>query len=208
MSCCTNFVYNYQAFIFDLDGTLINSMPYHVKAWVDTSLEYGYDLDPKVIYEMGGVDNRGVVNHLKTLGLKCDDVDAFIKRKFNLYRQNIDKVEAFPAPAQMLLTAHARGIKIAVGTGSQRRNVEDVLKRTGLYSSVDVVVTSEDVTRHKPDPQTFLICAQRLGVEPRRCLVFEDAPLGVQAAKAAGMDYLLLKDGVVADCAGIRAPAP
>lgn len=208
MSCCTNFIYNYEAFIFDLDGTLINSMPYHVQAWVQVCREHGYELDPAVIYKMGGLANAEVVRLLMTMGLECDDVDAFVTRKFNLYLENIDKVEAFPAVADMLKTAHARAIKVAVGTGSQRANVETVLKNLGLYSSIDALVTSEDVVKHKPDPETFLVCAGKLGVEPRKCLVFEDAPLGVQAAKAADMDCLLLKDGVVVDCAGLRAPAP
>ena len=185
----------YRGLIFDLDGTLINSMPFHAEAWIQAAREHGFEIDTRVIYQMGGVSSRDVVVHFKNQGLPVGDIDEFVKRKVELYRERLSEVETFPRVLDILLEAYGRGVKIAVGSGTQLINARDILRRHHLEDKVAAVVTSEQVSRHKPHPDTFLLCAEKLGLKPADCLVFEDGPLGLEAAGRAGMDCVEVKDG-------------
>lgn len=186
---------SYKGFIFDLDGTLINSMPLHVIAWKTVCQEHGFTIDPKLIYDMGGVSSRDVVVHLNKMGHETGDIDAFVKRKVELYREHIDEVKTFPSIEAILRQAFARGAKIAVGTGTQRINAEDIINKLNLKSVVSAIVSCNDVTKHKPFPDTFLKAAELLNLAPSECVVFEDGPLGVKAALAGGFDCVEVENG-------------
>ncbi len=185
----------YKGLIFDLDGTLINSMPYHVIAWIKVCKEHGFEIDPKVIYAMGGVTSRDVVMYFKSQGHDVGDIDEFIKRKVELYRENFDKVQFFPKVLDILLKARERGAKIAVGSGTQLKNAVDILAVHGMTDKIDALVTAEMVSEHKPAPQTFLLCAQKMNLAPEQCIVFEDGPLGIKAALNGNMPCIEVKDG-------------
>ncbi len=185
----------YRALIFDLDGTLIDSMPWHVLAWRQVGLEHGFEVDPKFIYDHGGVSSHDVVRMFKEMGHEVGDIDEFVSRKVELYRQNIDKVQAFPKILEILVKAKQNGVKIGIGSGTQRMNAVDILKRLNIESLVDVIVSANDVKRHKPFPDTFLQAQEALGVEKKDCLIFEDGPLGLEAAKNAGMDCVFVRSG-------------
>lgn len=190
-------IYRYRGLIFDLDGTLINSMPWHTKAWIQVCAEHGFTIDPKIIYQLGGMASRNIVMHFKEEGKNVGDVDAFVRRKVELYRANLDKVELFAPIAAILRTAKARGLKCAVGTGTQRINATDILKIHHLTDLVDVIVSADDVTRHKPHPDTFLKAAELLGLTPAECLVFDDGPVGLAAAKNGHMDCVEVLNGTL-----------
>lgn len=190
----TEAVFGYEALIFDLDGTLVNSMPWHIKAWQQVCRENGFEISEKFLYDNGGLSGADVAELLIAQGNRIDNVAEFLDRKSSLYRQNITKVSAFPGIMRLLKEGVKRGLKIAVGSGTKRQNGEEVLKLLNLWDCISVLVASEDVVRHKPHPDTFLKAAEKIGVAAKNCLVFEDGVLGLKAAKSAGMDCIFVNN--------------
>lgn len=185
---------NYKGLIFDLDGTLINSMPYHALAWNQVANEHGFDIDINDIYAMGGSASRDIAAFYKNKGEPVGDIDEYVKRKIAIFQENIPKIEVFQKIFNELKEAKSLGIKIAIGTGTRTANATRILKEKGLLDYIDVLVTADDVTRHKPNPDTFLVAAKRLELNPQDCLVFEDGQLGIKAALRGGFDCIEVKD--------------
>lgn len=185
---------SYQALIFDLDGTLIDSMPEHVNAWMKAAAVKGFTIDPAIVYSMGGTSSYVIACRLKEMGFNVGDPMAFFKLKTRLYRENLRKIKTFPYFEELLREAYQSGLKIAVGTGTQRINADDVLKNLSLDKLVAAVVTSDEVVNFKPHPETFLKCAEMLGLKPSSCLVLDDGKLGVEAAFSGGFDCLEVKN--------------
>ncbi len=185
----------YKGLIFDLDGTLIDSMPWHTKAWITVCAEHGFSIDPNIIYQLGGMASRNIVLKFKNEGKDVGEVDDFVARKVELYREHIHEVQLFAPVADILRQAKARGQKCAVGTGTQRINAEDILRIHHLDALIDAVITADDVQKHKPAPDTFLAAAAAMGLQPQECLVFDDGPVGLAAARAGGMDCVEVLNG-------------
>lgn len=185
---------NYKGLIFDLDGTLINSMPYHALAWKQVAYEHGFDIDVNDIYAMGGSASRDIAAFYKNKGEPVGDIDEYVKRKIAIFQENIPKIEVFQKIFNELKKAKSLGIKIAIGTGTRTANATRILKEKDLFDYIDALVTADDVTRHKPNPDTFLVAAKRLELEPQDCLVFEDGQLGIKAALRGGFDCIEVKD--------------
>lgn len=185
---------HYDALIFDLDGTLVDSMPLHLDAWAHTCAEFGIPFKRDQIYQYGGMPTRQIITMLaEQHGLEVD-VEAFTQRKIALYMQHIDKVSVFAKMWELVRHYHGKRA-MGIGTGSPRSQADAILRRTGLDAYIKVVVSADDVTHHKPHPDTFLLVAKRLGVNPAHCLVFEDSRIGLEAGKAAGMDTVLVIAG-------------
>ncbi len=185
---------NYKGLIFDLDGTLINSMPYHALAWKQVAYEHGFDIDVNDIYAMGGSASRDIATFYKNKGEPVGDIDEYVKRKIAIFQENIPKIEVFQKIFNELKEAKSLGIRIAIGTGTRTANATRILKEKDLFDYIDALVTADDVTRHKPNPDTFLVAAKRLELEPQDCLVFEDGQLGIKAALRGGFDCIEVKD--------------
>lgn len=185
---------NYKGLIFDLDGTLINSMPYHALAWKQVAYEHGFDIDVNDIYAMGGSASRDIATFYKNKGEPVGDIDEYVKRKIAIFQENIPKIEVFQKIFNKLKEAKSLGIKIAIGTGTRTANATRILKEKDLFDYIDALVTADDVTRHKPNPDTFLVAAKRLELNPQDCLVFEDGQLGIKAALRGGFDCIEVKD--------------
>ena len=185
---------NYKGLIFDLDGTLINSMPYHALAWKQVAYEHGFDIDVNDIYAMGGSASRDIAAFYKNKGEPVGDIDEYVKRKIAIFQENIPKIEVFQKIFNELKKAKSLGIRIAIGTGTRTANATRILKEKGLLYYIDALVTADDVTRHKPNPDTFLVAAKRLELEPQDCLIFEDGQLGIKAALRGGFDCIEVKD--------------
>ena len=185
----------YRGLIFDLDGTLLDSMPHHVRAWIQTAREHGFEIDPKLIYAWGGISSQDVVRRFIDMGYPAGDVDLFVKRKVELYREHINEVKLFAPIEKILKDAHDRGQLIAIASGTQRVNGEDTLRLHHLEKYVDALVCADDVTHHKPHPESFLTAASKLGLSNEDCLIFEDGKLGIEAALAGGFDCVEGQEG-------------
>jgi beta-phosphoglucomutase len=178
--------------IFDVDGVLIDSYAAHFESWRRLGREVGFDMTEQQFVGTFGRTSREVIDESwPELATSRERVAALDDRKEALYREIIS--EDFPGmdgAGELIDALHAAGFWLAVGSSGPPPNVElvlDHLQRRGKFRGV---VTGTDVTRGKPDPQVFLLAAQRLGLPPARCVIVEDAPAGVAAAKAAGAKCL------------------
>jgi HAD superfamily hydrolase (TIGR01509 family) len=181
----------YKGYIFDCDGTLAHSMPVHYAAWRQAAEENGVVMSEELFYSLGGVPTAKIVEILnEKFGTKMDPVSV-AERKEEIYVENMGLTK----PIQEV-TAFARQVaafaKVAVASGGYLPVVEKTLEVIGFKDFFPVIVTSEQVSRGKPFPDIFLESARRMDVPPSACLVLEDSPAGIEAAKAAGMDYNLI----------------
>ncbi len=179
----------FDAFIFDCDGTLVDSMPLHLEAWNHGLRQAGaqWDLPEDYFYASAGKSLHQVVKELNLLYTESLVADEVGIHKERYYHGKINQLRAFPDVVVHLEAARSSGIRTAVASGSARFAVEKSLEITGLISMIDVIVAAEDVTRGKPAPDCFLLAAEQMGVDPQRCLVFEDGKAGLQAAGVCGM---------------------
>lgn len=177
-----------RAFIFDMDGTLIDNMRFHTDAWRVLLTENGKDFDErKFLVETAGKTNREIMPTV--FGPLTDEqILEFATRKESLYREvYLPHRQPLGGLIEFLDRSIAAGIKLAVSTAASNPNMEFILDGLDLRKYFGVITTANDVKNGKPDPETFLISAQKLGVEPHNCIVFEDAFGGFEAAKRAGM---------------------
>lgn len=184
----------FDGLIFDLDGTLVDTMPMHLSAWEQVARQFDFHYDADWLYSLGGVPSRKIaVMIAQHQGVTLDE--ELIARIKNEHYQ-LQLAGATPFPAMSRLLEQWSGVRpMAIGTGSSRVNAERVLSNTGLNHYFPVVISADDVESHKPNPDTYLMAADRLGVAPRRCVVFEDTPIGRQAALAAGMACVMVVNG-------------
>ena len=177
-----------RAAIWDVDGTLVDTAELHFLAWQATCRELGRDFDRADFAATFGRRNPEILEHLFGDRFGPDEVAAIGERKEVAYRAEARKgVALLPGVGPLLEGLKRAGFVQAIGSSAPHANLELILELTGVSKYVSAVVGAEDTTRGKPDPQVFLVAAQKLGVEPGRCVVFEDAVAGVQAAKAGGM---------------------
>ena len=178
----------YAAVIFDMDGVMVETGPQHFAAWRKLFAEMGRELSKEEFHDIFGQRNQEILRQILGDELSEAQVEELGHKKEEYYRALLGEgVEATPGFVPLLEALRANGFKIAVGTSAPQQNAELILDELGVRGQLDAVVTAEDVERGKPNPETFLFAAQRCNVEPRKCVVFEDAVAGIQAAKAAGM---------------------
>ena len=174
--------------IFDLDGTLVNSMPLHLKAWHHACGVYGIDFSSDFLHRHTGTPAWEIAKILlKERGLERQvRLNDFLETKTNYFYSIQDQVREVEPVADIARKYHGI-LPMAVGTGGHPEAVRRTLEITGLNKYFDIVVTAEDVTNHKPDPETFIKCASMMGINPSLIQVFEDGDLGIEAAIRAGM---------------------
>ena len=174
------------ALIFDCDGTLADTMPAHYEAWVATMSRYGIDFAEDRFYSWGGWPTRLVAaTLLKEAGLDAD-VEQIAVEKETLFRRVLPSIRPID-PVVSVAREHRGQRPMAIATGGVRHIIESILQQIGVFDLFDTIVTSEDVTRHKPEPDVYLEAARRLSVHPERCLAYEDTEPGLEAARRAGM---------------------
>ncbi len=177
------------AVIFDMDGVLVDSYEAHHESWGMMAREIGRSLTPEQFHATFGRTSREIIEHHWGQGtLSDEEILAFDHRKEALYREIV--AAAFPVMdgARELISAlDMAGFRLAVGSSGPPENVELAIDKLQCERHFHARVTGRDVRRGKPDPEVFLLAAQRIGVPPSRCAVIEDAPAGIAAANAAGM---------------------
>lgn len=172
--------------IFDIDGTISDTMPIHLIAYQQTAAEYGFEITSELFYSMSGIPAYQTSILLKEkFGLDFDPQE-FADKKEHHFLQNIAQAQGIQ-PVIKIIKAYAGKLPMACGTGGTRFYADKTLTLVGVRNYFEHIVTAEDVVNHKPHPDTFLKAAELIGVEPEFCQVFEDSPLGIQAAEAAGM---------------------
>ncbi len=176
------------AVLWDVDGTLVDTAELHFQAWLALAREIGKPFTRQDFAGTFGWRNPEIIP--KLFGTAYDDAQTtqLGDRKENLYRVEAEKgVSLLPGVRSLLDAILATGARQAIGSSAPRRNIDLILRITATASKFAAIVAMEDTRRGKPDPEVFLLGAGKLGVLPERCIVLEDAPVGIQAAKAAGM---------------------
>jgi beta-phosphoglucomutase family hydrolase len=176
------------AFIFDLDGTLADTMPAHFVAWTAVARRHGLSFPEDRFYSLGGVPTAKIAALLIGEAGLALDPEAVAKEKEQAYVQSLTASSIRPIEPVVDIARALRGRgPMAVASGSVRRLVERTLAALGIADWFAAVVTAEDTPRHKPEPDVFLEAARRLGAAPERCTVYEDTDIGLEAARRAGM---------------------
>ena len=178
-----------EAIIFDMDGTMIDSMPWHAKAWVEFTRRRGMDIDvPDLMARTTGRNGTECIRELLGRNVSQDEADALTREKEDIYREmfsaRFTEVAGFCAFAAQVAE---RGIKVAVGTAGDLHNVQFAMSRLAMVPAPLTIVRGDEGLPGKPHPDIFLEAARRVTAAPAHCIVFEDAPFGIEAARRAGM---------------------
>jgi HAD superfamily hydrolase (TIGR01509 family) len=182
---------DYPAYIFDCDGTLVDSMPLHFRAWRAAFRQHAasFDFDWALFVSRAGMPLEQTVEALNLQFATALDPKRVVEVQLATYRTLLAEVVAIEE-----VVAFARQVavtsKLAIASGGQRAEVEASLRNIGVLDLFRVIVAGDEVQRGKPDPEILLRCAEGLGVSPRDCLVVEDGELGIEAARRAGMDWV------------------
>jgi len=177
---------SFKAYLFDCDGTIADSMPLHYIAWKKALAEWNCEFSEELFYAWGGMSVAEIITALnRERGLQMP-VEQVSHRKEDLYFENLDQLKAVPEVMEHIEASYGR-IPLAVVSGSTRDSVTRSLAALKILNRFDTLVCAGDYQKSKPDPEPFLIAAEKLSVAPKDCLVFEDSDMGIQAATAAGM---------------------
>ena len=186
----------YKGIVFDMDGTLIDSMGAHGIAWRQTCEKYAYPFDGEYIHSLGGVPTRDIVTLLNEKYGLSHDLDEVTETK-RLALTNLNDGPSIIDDTFQVMLRYQGKLKMGVGTGSERNNAIQILTDTGLLARLETVVTASDVTHGKPHGETFIAVAKNMGLLPHECVVFEDTEVGRQAAHNAGMDCIMVINGKI-----------
>lgn len=182
-----------RALLFDLDGTLIDSMPHHHAAWIEWHRLHGQPMHEEGFFAAtAGRTNAEILADMLPERSAAEH-QALAEQKEALYRDIArSRLELLPGAREFAQQARARGLKLAICTAAGPQNLAFAIERYGLDGWVDTIASPADGLRGKPHPDIFAEAARRLGVPAAQCLVFEDAPLGIEAARRAGMRAVAL----------------
>jgi beta-phosphoglucomutase family hydrolase len=177
---------NTKALIFDLDGTLSDSLPVHLANWNLIGDKYGFTFDPNIMHEMTGRPTREFAERIVEQYGLSENPGKLVRMKQESFWEMANLLRPVDEVVSIVKEYYGK-IPMAVGTGASRKSAEVQLKELDIAKYFDAVISADDVTKHKPEPETFLECARIMGIEPQFCQVFEDGDLGIVAAKKVGM---------------------
>ncbi|MDP3672004.1 MAG: HAD family phosphatase [Telluria sp.] len=185
---------NRRAFIFDMDGTIVDNMAFHSKSWMTFFKRRGKDIDAEEFFRRtAGRQGKEIMRAYLGEDLPdAENLELNLEKESvyrELYEPHRKTVSGFD---DLIAQAKLRGVALAVATAAPNANIEFTLDGLDLRRHFDAVVGAADVARGKPNPDVFLLAAERCGAAPENCIVFEDAPLGVEAARRAGMRAVVL----------------
>jgi len=182
---------DFDAYIFDCDGTLADTMGLHYEAWKSALEPHGADLPEDLYYAWGGRPTREIVEALNEMQGLFMDPEQIVHIKEELYYRLLPSVQPIEEVVEIARSLHGKK-PIAVASGGGRKSVLSTLEGLGLIHLFDTIVTSEDYKNGKPAPDPYLEAARRLGVASCDCLVFEDTEIGRESALAAGMECVMV----------------
>jgi beta-phosphoglucomutase len=183
----------YKAFIFDLNGTMVNDMPYHIKAWHNTIIELGGTLTLEEMKHQCYGKNDELLERVfpgkYSLAERIkigNEKEAIYRIEFKPFLSLIDGLDNF------LELADQENIQMAIGSAAIMDNINFVIQNMQIEHYFKAIISANDVEKSKPHPETFLKCSSALGIDPSHCLVFEDTPKGVECAFNAGMQAVVI----------------
>jgi beta-phosphoglucomutase len=183
----------YKAFLFDLNGTMIDDMSYHIKAWHRILNELGTGISIERVKEECYGKNGELLERVFPGRFSEEEKDRISLDKEKQYQQEFKPhLKLIKGLDSLLLKSHNDGIKMAIGSAAILYNIDFVVDGLHIREYFDAIVSADDVQRSKPDPETYDKCARQLAVDAKNCLVFEDAPKGVETAENAGMDCVVI----------------
>jgi len=176
-----------KAIIWDMDGVIADTGPYHLKAWQKVFQKRGVNFSEEDFKHNFGQRNDTIIRNTLGEPLPQSEVDAIAREKEKTYRKLVrQNVKPLPGAIKLIKSLSEHGFKIALASSAPIENIRLVTQSLDIGNYLQVIVSGRDVTEGKPSPQGFLLAAQKLGVEPRQCVVIEDAIAGVAACKRAG----------------------
>lgn len=176
-------------YIFDCDGTIADNMPLHYRAWSMAMADFGGEYPEELFYAWGGRPTAVIVGLLNEKYGLALDVDETVRRKEKYYLTLIPEVVPLPEVLEIVKSMHGT-VPLSVASGGHRELVEATLDVFGIRDLFQAIVCAEDYERGKPHPEPFLLAAKLMSVPPEDCVVFEDSPIGIEAAKAANMAWV------------------
>lgn len=183
----------FKAFLFDLNGTMIDDMPYHIKAWHKILNGLGSDISLERVKQECYGKNHELLERIFAGRFSEKEKDKMSFDKEKQYQEEFrPQLKLIPGLDNFLKRSHAAGIKTAIGSAAIMFNIDFVLDGLGIREYFDAIVSADDVKQSKPDPETWFKCAQKLNVKPAECLVFEDSPKGAESALNAGMKCIII----------------
>jgi HAD superfamily hydrolase (TIGR01509 family)/HAD superfamily hydrolase (TIGR01549 family) len=190
-----------RAIIFDMDGVVLSSPPMHLQSWQETLAPLDVELTADMLYPLEGMQTERIAQKLteSLLGVACSEEEA--RRLAQAKRARFAEIfypSLVPGIGPLLHDMRGRGYGLGLVTGSAQSVVEESLAPTGVMELFETIVTGDDVEQGKPDPEPFQLAAEQLGIQPTECLVVENAPAGIQAARSAGMGCVALETTLTA----------
>jgi HAD superfamily hydrolase (TIGR01509 family) len=183
----------YKAFLFDLNGTMIDDMHYHIKAWHRILNELGADISIERVKEECYGKNGELLERVFPGRFTQQEKDKISIEKEKQYQQEFrPHLKLIMGLDTLLVRSHKNGIKLAIGSAAILYNIDFVVDGLHIRKYFDAIVSADDVLHSKPNPETYDRCAKTVGVNAKNCLVFEDAPKGVETAQNAGMDCVVI----------------
>lgn len=181
-----------KAWIFDMDGVLVDTNPFHKRAWTAYARELGHDITEEWMasHVYGRINREALTALLGHIPSESEVKRHTMNKETMFIREYSHHIQLIPGLDNLLPAAKTLGIPMAVATSAPRMNVEFIFDRLGLSPYFPIVIDDELVTKGKPDPEIYLLTAEKLGIQPAECLVFEDSFSGVAAGLAAGMKVI------------------
>ncbi len=182
-----------KAVIWDMDGVIADTAPYHFSAWQETFGKRGVKFTEEDFKHSFGLRNDAIISHILGEPTSQGEIEAIAREKEETFRRIIgQRIRPLPGVIALIKSLKQNGFKMAIASSTPMENIQLITGGLGIEDCFQAIVSSQDVTEGKPSPQGFLLATQRLGVEPKNCLVIEDAVAGVTAAKRAGMTCLAI----------------
>ena len=178
----------FEAVIWDVDGVIADTAPYHCRAWQDVFHKRGVNFTEEDFKRYFGQRNDTIIRNNIGRSISPGELDAIAAEKEENYRQRVaQNIKPLPGAVELIRKLSERRVKMAIASSAPMGNIQLIIRGLGINNCFQAIVWGREVTEGKPSPQGFLLAAKKLGVEPQNCIVIEDAIAGVDAAKSAGM---------------------